>query len=149
MSIYAARLRSLFTAIAAALIVFGIYLTSLSSEGTASRSELATMAAMVQQSVDYEIALRDNQPTLIEFYADWCTTCRSLAPVLSKLHQETEAVDIVMLNVDEPRWTQQVKMYQVKGVPHLTFLNSRGEIVETLVGKVPETEIRQVVQHLS
>ncbi|NEP50084.1 MAG: thiol:disulfide interchange protein, partial [Moorea sp. SIO3C2] len=79
--------------------------SDLSSLSTSTVAGLALIKTMVKQSVPYDVALSNNKPTLIEFYADWCTTCQSMAPILNKLHQQYgETVNWVMLNIDDPQW---------------------------------------------
>jgi thioredoxin 1 len=58
-------------------------------------------------------------PVLVDFYADWCGPCKSMAPILKQLKSELkDAVSIVKINVD----TNQsiAAKYQVQGVP--TFI---------------------------
>jgi thiol-disulfide isomerase/thioredoxin len=110
---------------------------------------LASLQEMAQQSVPYESALNNGKPTLIEFYADWCTSCQSLAPSISKFHEEYGSqVNFVMLNVDDPQWRQQVQQYEVKGVPQFFFIKSDRKIVKTLVGRVPEPILTQLFEQL-
>jgi thiol-disulfide isomerase/thioredoxin len=116
----------------------------------ANSSSLAGVAAlreMSTQAIPYKTALSNNKPTLIEFYADWCTSCQALAPSISQFHEQYGSqINFVMLNIDEPQVQQQVQQYQVRGVPQLFFI--RGDepsvplhdrtIVKTLVGAVPK-----------
>ena len=140
-----AKLRSFFIVAIAVICIAAIFLAdraNVSALSPSSVAGLATLKAMAQQSVPYDIALNNNKATLLEFYADWCTTCQAMAPTLSKLHQEYgEAIDFVMLNVDDPQWKQPIKIYHVTGVPQFTLLNSDQAVAQTFVGKVPEKAI--------
>src|SRR5919199_1373138 len=92
---------------------------------------LISLRKMAQQSVPYESALSNGKPTLVEFYADWCTSCQSLAPTISKFHQQYGSqVNFVMLNVDDPQWHQQMQQYQVMGVPQFFFMRSDRTVVK-------------------
>lgn len=117
------------------------FFTSL-DRAAASPSTLAGLAALREmsgQSVPYETALSNGKPTLVEFYADWCTSCQALAPSISQFHQQYGLeVNFVMLNVDQPQWQPQLQQYQVRGVPQFFFLKPDRTIVKTLVGAVPQ-----------
>ncbi len=113
-------------------------------------SGLATMRSMAKISIPYEVAMTNNKPSLIEFYANWCTICQSLAPSLNNLHQKYgEKVNFVMLNVDEPIWREQIKNYGANSVPYLVFLTAEGEVKEVLVGKPPESAIEPILVSLN
>lgn len=58
-------------------------------------------------------------PVLVDFYADWCGPCKSMAPILKQLKSELkDTISIIKINVD----TNQpiAAKYQVQGVP--TFI---------------------------
>ncbi|NEP11102.1 MAG: thioredoxin fold domain-containing protein [Symploca sp. SIO2C1] len=112
-----------------------------------SIANLATLKTMARDSVPYQVARTNGKPSLIEFYADWCQTCQSLAVTLEQLqHKYGESINFTMLNIDDPQWHQQIQTYQVTGVPHLTFLRANQEVVETLIGKAPEVVIENILK---
>jgi len=112
-----------------------------------SIANLATLKTMARDSVPYEVAITNGKPSLIEFYADWCQTCQSLAVTLEQLQQKYgDYVNFIMLDIDDPRWHQQIQTYQVTGVPHLTFLRTNQEVVDTLIGKVPGVVIDEILK---
>jgi thiol-disulfide isomerase/thioredoxin len=114
-----------------------------------SLTGVAALREMARQSVPYESALSNGKPTLIEFYADWCTSCQSLAPSINNFHKQYDSqVNFVMLNVDDPQWSQQVQQYQVAGVPQFFFMRSDRSIIKTLVGRVPDSILAQLLEQL-
>lgn len=102
-----------------------------------------------QKSVPYDRAIASDQPAVIEFYANWCSTCQEIAIGLRELHQQYgDRVNFVMLDIDRPEWTEQLKQYQVTGVPQIALLNSEHRVVKTLVGMIPKTVLDRILAQL-
>ncbi len=112
-------------------------------------SGLMILKATAQDAIPYEVAIANPKPTLIEFYADWCTTCQALASTLQSVHHQFgDRVNFVMLDIDDPQWQAQVQQFRVSGVPHLALLNSDQTVAEIFVGQVPEQVLSNRVAKL-
>ncbi len=119
------------------------------TQGVSSLSGLMALRATAATTVPYESALTSPKPALIEFYANWCTTCQALAPTLQVLHEQyQDEVNFVMLNIDDPRWSAQVNQFQVTGVPQLTLLRANHTVAKTLIGTVPKQVLATQLQTL-
>jgi len=95
----------------------------------------APLEKLARQSLDLPVALSDGRPTLVEFYADWCEACRAMAPAMEALERRHQGqLDVVLLNVDNPRWQPQIDTYGVNGIPHLEFFDSHGERLGQAIG---------------
>ena len=117
---------------------------------TSSLQGLAIMRAMAKDSIAYEEAIQNKKPTILEFYADWCTTCQGMSPIMNSLKQEyREKINVVMLNIDDPQWQDIVTKYQVTGVPQFTFLDRDRHTVDTLVGRVPRQIMANFFKQIS
>lgn len=138
-------------ALVATFAIAAFFLTRPSS-GASSLSPvtgLMTLKASAQQAMPYESAIANGKPTLIEFYADWCTTCQAMAPTLATLHQQFGTdLNWVMLDIDDPQWQTQVQQFQVTGVPHVVLREGSGAIADTLVGKVPKSVLASRIQQM-
>ena len=117
------RERMLLAAVAASLALLLIWLRGgLHPE--------ASLEALARRSPALESALADGRPTLVEFYADWCEACRAMAPAMDTLErQHRGSLDVVLLNVDNPRWQPEVERYEVNGIPHLELFDAEGRPV--------------------
>ncbi|MBM5816161.1 MAG: redoxin domain-containing protein [Cyanobacteria bacterium K_Offshore_surface_m2_239] len=95
----------------------------------------AALDRLARQSPELTQALADGKPTLVEFYADWCEACRAMAPAMEAMERRHHGeLDVVLLNVDNPRWQPQVDRYGVNGIPHLELFDARGERLGQAIG---------------
>jgi thioredoxin len=69
------------------------------------------MAAMNINAKQYEELILGSKPVLVDFWAPWCTYCRRIDPVISKLADSREDVLIVKVNIDdEPELASQERI---------------------------------------
>jgi thiol:disulfide interchange protein len=102
----------------------------------------AALERMARQSPELTVALADGRPTLVEFYADWCEACRAMAPAMEAMERRHQgALDVVLLNVDNPRWQPQIDSYGVNGIPHLELFDGKGERLGQVIGARTPAEL--------
>lgn len=91
--------------------------------------------------------LKSNIPTLVDFWASWCAPCRAIAPVIEEMAKDYSGrLKVTKMNVDENPSTPG--KYGVRGIPTL-ILFKNGEIVEQLVGAVPKSQIKELIDKAS
>lgn len=79
------------------------------------------------------------KPKVISFHADWCPTCDQLQPSIDKAHgRYGSQVDFISVNIDDEKNKDIVRLYRVRGVPEVVFVNSRGKVVSTFLGNEPK-----------
>lgn len=137
----------------ALILVFAIasfILTRPQSAPTVSGvSGLMTLQTMAKTATPYDVAMANQKPTLIEFYADWCTTCQALSPTMTALHDQWgDRINFVMLNIDDPQWASQVSQFQVNGVPNLTLLDETQTVTDTFIGNTPKSLLENELAEL-
>ena len=109
----------------------------------------APLEQLARQSLDLPVALADGRPTLVEFYADWCEACRAMAPAMASLEQQHHgALDVVLLNVDNPRWQPELERYAVNGIPQLELFNASGDAVGRSLGARSRPELEALTAAL-
>ena len=109
----------------------------------------AMLDQLAKSSLSPEIALSNGKPTVFEFYADWCEACKEMAPDMSEVKKQTSNnVDVVLLNVDNSRWTDLIDKYDVNGIPKLTFFDYDGEFRGELLGVRKYSELNEIFQAL-
>ena len=130
----ATRIRNLAIAFVAIVLSTALFF------GLQTDSDSGTLAAMAAVSMPLETALTNGKPSLMEFYADWCTSCQAMAKDMGELeHQYGDRVNFVMLNVDNSKWLPEMLHYRVDGIPHFVFLNAQGEAIASTIGEQPRT----------
>lgn len=67
---------------------------------------------------EFESLIKSSKPVLTDFYAEWCSPCRMLSPVIEEIGDKYKAYfETVKVNVDEnPELTE---CYGVSGIPAL------------------------------
>ena len=100
-------------------------------------------------SVDPSIAFKNNKPTFLEFYAEWCEVCKEMAPKVSALKEEYEKdINFVFLNVDNQKWNNYIRKFDVNGIPQVNLFDSKGNLTNTFIGKQEELTIRNSIDQI-
>jgi thioredoxin 1 len=94
---------------------------------------------LTDDSFDSELQSAD-RPVLVDFWAEWCTPCKAIAPALEQISDElAERVTIAKLNIDEH--PEAASRYGVMSIPTM-ILFKNGERAATKVGAEPKSRIQ-------
>ena len=86
---------------------------------------------LTQENFEKEV-LQAAQPTLVDFWAEWCGPCKMLAPILDELASEYDGkVKIAKVNIDEHQGL--ATQYGIQSIPTL-LLFQKGQVAEQIVG---------------
>ncbi|MCM1984215.1 thioredoxin family protein [Lyngbya confervoides] len=106
--------------------------------GLRTQSQSPSLAGLAESATPLEVAMGNQKPTLVEFYADWCTSCRAMVGDMEALRQKYgETLNFVMLNVDNSKWLPELIQYRVDGIPHFVFFDRNAAAVAAAVGEQP------------
>ncbi|MEH2447886.1 MAG: thioredoxin family protein [Nostoc sp.] len=106
--------------------------------GLRTETTSVSLTKLSDSSTPLEVAISNGKPSLVEFYADWCTVCQKMAPDIAQLETKyADKMNFVMLNVDNTKWLPEMLKYRVDGIPHFVFLSQQGETIAQAIGDQP------------
>ena len=75
---------------------------------------------------DYNKSLESKKPMIVLFYADWCHYCINFMPTYEKLYKKFKnKYNFVKINVEDPKYFEAVKKYQITGFPTVFLVNTQ------------------------
>ena len=88
--------------------------------------------------------LQSETPVVIDFWAEWCGPCKTIAPVIDELSDEyLGKVKVGKVNVD---YNQQTAMkYGIRSIPSLLIFKN-GSVVNQIIGSVPKDSIVKLLK---
>jgi len=75
-------------------------------------------------------------PCIIDFYADWCGPCKTVAPLLEELSEEYDGkLKVYKVNTEEERELSSV--FGIQSIPSLLFVPKEGQ-PQMAMGALPK-----------
>ncbi len=86
-----------------------------------------------------EEVLKSDMPVIVDYWAEWCSPCKAIAPVLEEIAGEYQGKLIVAkMDVDDNQQTPQ--KYVVRGIPTLMIFKD-GDVIGTKVGQLSKSQL--------
>jgi len=159
----------------AIIIFFGGFLAGwfVSPAGPEQVSGASTVELPNVTFDEFNTILSENRgkAVIVNFWASWCGPCRREAPAFQRVHDEMNDEGVLMIGVNSGdtvpgaigfieefsiTYTNVVDntnviadSYQVKGLPTTFFFDKEGNVVDTAVGTITESDLRARIATIS
>lgn len=98
---------------------------------------------VTDQTFDNDV-LKNEQPVLVDFWAEWCHPCHMLAPTIDEIAKEFEGkIKVVKVDVDISQTSAQ--KYNILSIPTVILFN-KGQPVAQLVGVQPKSRFEEEIK---
>ncbi len=105
-----------------------------------------TTADFKEKIFNYETEwkFKGSLPVIIDFYADWCGPCKTVAPVLEELSNEYDG-KLVIYKLDTDMESELSNAFGIQSIPTFLFIPMEGQPMLQR-GALPKNVFQQVIE---
>jgi len=87
-----------------------------------------------------------DKPAIIDFYADWCAPCKSIAPVLEELATDYDGkIYIYKVNTEDEQ--ELAGAFGIRSIPSLLFVPMTGS-PQMAQGALPKATFKEAIENV-
>ncbi|HWI92255.1 MAG TPA: thioredoxin [Flavisolibacter sp.] len=93
---------------------------------------------------EQEWKFKGDKAAIIDFYADWCGPCKSIAPILEELSEQYKD-QLVIYKVDTDKEIELSSLFGIQSIPTLLFIPLNGNPM-VQKGALPKNVFQQIIE---
>ena len=99
------------------------------------------LPVMDLDSLNFHDAISQNKLLLVDFWAEWCSPCKSMHPIFSRMAKKYDHVRFARVNVDNSQ--DVAREFNVQSIPTFIMFKN-GLFSQQMVGAVGEPGIHMI-----
>lgn len=112
--------------------------------------EFLSKESFIEKVFDYqtekEWKFKGDKPAIIDFYADWCQPCKTVAPTLESLSEEYNGkLDIYKIDVDKEQ--ELAVTFGIRSIPSILFIPI-GDRPQMSAGALPKEVFKKYIEEV-
>ena len=139
------RLRNIIVAVSS----FAFAIINYCWQVTHPITALSILVSMENNSAPLTSIGNNGKPTVIDFWAPWCSNCKVAAPTLQAVEKQYgDSVNFIMINGDDSRNGPLIQLFGVDAIPHLALLSDEGDVETALIGPMSRNVLKADIDAL-
>jgi thioredoxin 1 len=121
------------------------FVASLGAVGCSPPAPASTTRVPAEDAVQQ--ALRAGKPTVVEFGANACASCREMKPVLEALRREHGSrIAVVDVDLIQQKEAGYIQRYRIQLMPTQVFFDARGRETSRHLGSISAEQILALLE---
>ena len=93
-----------------------------------------------------EWKFKGSKQTILDFYAEWCGPCKTIAPILEELSNEYDGqVDIYKINTEDE--VELTTIFSIRSIPSILFIPV-DDSPQMATGAMPKETFKTAIQEI-
>lgn len=97
---------------------------------------------ITKENFEQEV-LQSDKPVMMDFYADWCTTCKMMAPMIEEIAEEEKDIKVGKMNIANAMAV--ARKYGVMSIPAFVIFKD-GEAVKKASGEKSKNDMLDFIR---
>jgi thioredoxin 1 len=111
--------------------------------------ENLTVETFKEKVFDYsqggDWSFKGSRPAIIDFYADWCSPCKMVAPLLEELSIEYPNVDFYKVDTDAQN--ELAAAFGIRSIPSILFIPVSSQ-PQMALGALPKETLKKAIKDI-